>query len=126
MRLDPLQVLRLNRNQVGDVGMQALASAVASGAMALEWLDLNSNQIGDAGLAALARAITPVSAGGSGALASAKVCAYRPRALSWYSRTVHLDPWQVVMLDSNRIGDAGISKLASALAEGRWRWSSFT
>ena len=34
VHLDPLQEINLYGNQVGDVGMQALASAVASGAMA--------------------------------------------------------------------------------------------
>ena len=50
--------LGLNSNQIGDNGMQALASAFAGGAFRkLERLDLDRNKIGDAGLAALAEAL---------------------------------------------------------------------
>ena len=52
--------------------------------------------IGDAGLTALAHAITPVSAGGSGALPCV----------------------QVIELQANIIGDDGITKLAEALRKG--------
>jgi hypothetical protein len=68
--------LYLNRNNIGDAGIEALSGALAMGALpCLARLYIGGNQIGDAGLTALARAITPVSAGGSGALASVMVCA---------------------------------------------------
>jgi Leucine-rich repeat (LRR) protein len=56
-------------------------------------LDLAGNQISDDGVTALAKAITPASKGGSGAL---------PQLTSLF-------------LDTNNIGDAGCSALASAV-----------
>lgn len=62
--------LYLGLNQIGDVGVSALASACAGGALAnCQTLRLGGNQIGDIGMAAFAQAITPVSEGGSGAMA---------------------------------------------------------
>ena len=52
--LPQLEDLRLHYNQIGDVGMQALAGAVSKGALAsLQTLDLSGNQIGDTSLSAL-------------------------------------------------------------------------
>ena len=58
-----LQWLFLSNNQIGDIGLQALAKAITpdkdgKGAMAqLNTLDLNDNMIGDFGLTALADAL---------------------------------------------------------------------
>ena len=63
--LDKLEVLDMDGNKIGDGGMKALASAVASGALdKLEWLNLAYNNIGDDGINELAAAVS------SGALAS--------------------------------------------------------
>ena len=52
-----MQVLGLQSNQIGDVGMQAFSTALASGALAqCHTLSLRHNQIGDVGLASLADA----------------------------------------------------------------------
>ena len=60
-----MQELYLNQNQIGDVGLSALAEAVGNGALAsLEALDLSKNEIGEAGMTAFADAV------GKGALAS--------------------------------------------------------
>jgi flagellar hook-length control protein FliK len=65
--LPQLETLLLSRNEIGDIGISALASACASGALAsLKELWLQSNQIGDVGMQALAGAVS------SGALASLK------------------------------------------------------
>ena len=70
--LPQLKRLDLDSNQIGDVGMQALAGAVSKGALAaLETLDLSVNAIGDAGMSALAKAITP-GPNGKGALPALK------------------------------------------------------
>lgn len=53
-----LKELYLQRNKVGDEGMQAFASAIATGALAnLETLYLHQNEISDPGMAAFADAI---------------------------------------------------------------------
>ena len=58
-------LLGLDHNNIGDVGMEAFASACASGALPqVENLFLHQNHIGDAGLEALAKAAA------SGALTS--------------------------------------------------------
>ena len=57
--LAQLRDLQLWRNKIGDVGMQAFASAVASGSLPdLTHLYINKNQIGDDGMVRLAAAIT--------------------------------------------------------------------
>ena len=65
------QGLNLYGNNIGDDGMRYLADAFAKGALAqVTVFSIALNKITDAGLATLAHAITPVSAGGSGAMAS--------------------------------------------------------
>ena len=67
------QILALENNKIGDVGMQAFSTALAGGAMAkCTYLGLERNQIGDDGISAFAQAIKPVSDGGSGALPQLK------------------------------------------------------
>ena len=79
-----MQVLALNRNQIGDAGLSALAEAVGKGALpALRMLALNGNKIGDVGLTALADACA------SGALDHLMVC-WRPTALSPCLETPHV------------------------------------
>ena len=52
-----LEGLVFNRNQIGDVGIQAFVSAVANLALPrLRVLSLGANRIGDAGMTALAAA----------------------------------------------------------------------
>ena len=82
--------LDLDYSHIGDVGMQAFSSALASGALAsLEMLRLRGNQIGDAGMQAFSSAIA------GGALAD----------------LTHLD------LSYNQIGDVGMQAFSSAIAE---------
>ena len=89
--LPSLEYLFLGNNQIGDVGLSALAEAVGKGALpALQTLALSHNNIGDAGLSALAEAV------GKGALPALE----------------HLE------LTANQIGDVGLSALASACASG--------
>jgi hypothetical protein len=77
-----------NHNQIGDVGMQAFASAVASGAMAgVTELFLHKNKIGDVGMGAFAKALA------NGAMAG----------------LIHLD------LFGNQIGDVGMTKFAQSI-----------
>ena len=79
-------MLCLDRIQIGDVGISALASACAGRALAqLTELRLGYNQFGDAGVSALANACA------SGALAKL----------------------EVLNLMNNRIGDAGVTVLAN-------------
>ena len=74
--LPKVEVLLLAINNVGDAGLSCLSEALAMGALQhCTDLVLEGNEVGDVGLTALARAIMPVSAGGSGALASVQVCA---------------------------------------------------
>jgi hypothetical protein len=55
--LAQLEKLDLNRSQIGDAGVTALAKACAKGALAcLTLLNLRNNKIGDAGVEALAKA----------------------------------------------------------------------
>lgn len=62
-----LETLWLGNNQIGDVGISALASACANGALAsLQYLDLEENAIGDVGMSALENAVS------TGAMASLK------------------------------------------------------
>ena len=69
-----MQVLNLNYNKIGDVGLQAFADALGKGALAaLETRGLESNAIGDAGMSAFAKAITP-GPNGKGALDHLTVC----------------------------------------------------
>ena len=52
------QALGLSQNQIGDVGMSALADAFAKGSMAsLESLNLRENKIGDLGMSSLSEAL---------------------------------------------------------------------
>ena len=52
-----LRQLKLDGNQIGDKGLEALSGALATGAMPqLRELRLNNNKIGDAGVEALAKA----------------------------------------------------------------------
>ena len=52
-----MEGLVFNRNQIGDVGIQAFVSAVANLALPrLRVLSLGANRIGDAGMTALAAA----------------------------------------------------------------------
>ena len=53
-----LEVLALNSNQIGDLGMSSLSEALAKGSMAnLKKLWLNDNQIGDLGMSSLSEAL---------------------------------------------------------------------
>ena len=86
-----VQYLRLDGNQIGDVGISAFAEAVRSGALAqLQELWLNSNSIGDVGMKAFADAV----------------------------RKGALDKLEKLYLHENKIGDAGMSALAVACASG--------
>ena len=69
--LPSLNLLALNNNQIGDVGMQAFSTALGGGALAsLEGLDLAANKIGDAGCTALAE----VCAGGARGQSRCRIC----------------------------------------------------
>ena len=134
------QVLYLHANQIGDAGVTALAEACACGALPqCRQLWMQMNQIGDAGIIALAQAIKPVSEGGSGAMAQLQV-SWRLTALvpcleTWHACSPGLtaDDCKVIAhliaigalaqcetldLESNKIGDVGITALASACAIG--------
>ena len=90
--LASLRVLDLRLNQIGDVGLSALADAIGtSGALAsLTILDLKGNKISDEGMKAFSSALS------SGALGSL----------------------QTLGLYGNRIGDVGMQSFASAVASG--------
>ena len=80
----------LTNNRIDDSGMEAIAAAVASGALdALEMLSLWGNRIGDAGMTAFAGAV-----GSAGALAQLTS----------------------LNLESNNIGDGGVQAFASVIA----------
>lgn len=86
-----IQVLGLDDNDIGDVGMRALSELLHTGALpALTTLGLGHNQIGNHGLVAFAEAL---SSGKCGSLA------------------------KLYMFD-NQIGDEGVIALAGALAAG--------
>ena len=52
--LPQLEDLRLHYNQIGDVGMQALAGAVSKGALAsVTFIDLDNNKATEAGKKAM-------------------------------------------------------------------------
>ena len=87
--LPQLQVLRVYHSQIGDVGMKAFASASRS-LPQLQTLSLFHNQIGDGGMQAFASAVA------SGSL---------PKLETLY-------------LYSNSIGDGGMKAFASAVASG--------
>ena len=85
------QELELYGNNIGDVGLTALARAVESGALAqCTYMRLGNNQIGDAGLTALA------SACASGALPAL----------------------EKLNLAQNQIGDAGLQAFADVVSKG--------
>ena len=89
--LASLEELKLHRNNIGDRGMSALASACANGALPqLEKLWLGRNSIGDAGLSALADVVS------RGALAQLTTLG----------------------LAQNQVGDTGLSSLAAAVGNG--------
>ncbi len=89
--LPNLEKLRLDNNNIGDIGLSALATAVGNGALPLlNSLYLGDNQIGDSGLASFATAL------GSGALPSLT---------------------QLVLIE-NQIGDAGLTAFATAVGSG--------
>ena len=82
--LAQLTSLDLDRNQIGDVGIAALADAVGKGALAhCTSLLLGDNRIGDAGLSSLAAAVS------NGALDNLTVC-WHPTALSPCLETWHV------------------------------------
>ena len=85
------QRLELDSNQIGDVGLSALAEACAKGALPkLEELWLHENEIGDVGMQALAGAVS------KGAM----------------------DKVTIIELSSNRIGDDGMKAFADAVEKG--------
>ena len=83
-----LQVFNCEGNQVGDAGASALAAALQRGGATLEVLSLSNNAIGDAGAAALSKALTGLS------------------SLATFG------------LSGNPVGEQGLSSLAAALAGG--------
>ena len=91
-----VQLLRFNQNQIGDAGIQALATAITpgpdgKGALAsLQTLVLQDNSIGDAGLTAFADAV----------------------------RSGALDKLQTLELGGNRIADDGMKAFAIAVEKG--------
>ena len=114
----------------GDAGVQALAVVLPLCAQLTE-LSLLGNAFGDAGLSAIAEACVE-----GGALAKLEVRSrfspQDPVCASRHTRTTRCcarapsltlaacvcsDPWQVLMLGDNQIGDVGVSALARA-AEG--------
>jgi Leucine-rich repeat (LRR) protein len=89
--LPQLEELDLNTIGIGDVGMQAFASAIANGALPnLEILDLRNNQISDPGMASLSDAVS------RGALANLSL----------------------LNLEANKISDAGMISLSEAFRSG--------
>ena len=77
-----MQVLKLQNNKIGDVGVAALANACATGALAqCQMLFLHRNQIGDKGLVSLSGALA------TGAMAQLEV-SWLPTAL-----ISCLEPW---------------------------------
>ena len=91
------EVLWLSNNKIGNKGLEAFSTALATGAMAnCHTLRLGGNRIGDVGITAFAEAIKPVSQGGSGALAQCTRLSLR----------------------DNKIGDKGLEALSGALAMG--------
>lgn len=89
--LPNLKSLYLPDNQIGDVGITALANALGKGALpSLQYLDLECSAIGDVGMIALSNAL------GKGALPS----------------LMDLD------MDGNAIGDAGMQAFANVLGNG--------
>ena len=106
------QTLGLENNNIGDVGVTALANACATGAMAqLRQLKLNGNQIGDKGLEALSGALA------TGAMAQLQV-SWLPTPLSPGPETWHAhSPDPDVSFDVQYAG-------ALALQEQHWRYRS--
>ena len=89
--LAKLKYLFLTDNQVGDEGIKAFASAIASGALgSCQVINLRSNNIGEAGMQAFSDAIR------SGALG---LCT-------------------TIYLGENKIGDVGMQALATAVSSG--------
>lgn len=92
-----LEELDLSSCNVGDVGAEALALALASNPGCLSRLDLSNNKITDAGSKALGRALVDAAAA-----TSCTIC-------------------EQIVLDNNSIGDDGAAALAEALACGAVR-----
>ena len=114
--LPQLTSLALGYNRIGDDGLSAFAGAVANGSLPqLIGLGLGGDQIGDASISALA------SACASRSLPQLKVrshpysCTHEHSGLN---SPAQLCPTQELYPQSNQIGDAGVSALASACASG--------
>ena len=100
---DPWQTLNLDRNQIGDVGVSALARAAEGGALAnVKVRSRFSPQ-------------DPVCASRHTHTHTARCCARAPSLT--LAVCVCSDPWQELWLGVNQIGDVGVSALARA-AEG--------
>jgi Leucine-rich repeat (LRR) protein len=124
--LPQLEELYLYNNQIGDVGISALAKAITPSkdrkrALAsCQKLDLSYNQISDAGLTALAGALS------SGALPQLKelwlgrnsIGDVGLSALADVVSSGALAQVSILRLHENQIGDAGLTALASACASG--------
>ena len=79
-----MQVLGLQNNKIGDVGVTALAEVCATGALACcRTLDLRSNKIGDGGMEAFSGALA------TGAMAQLQARSL-PTALSLIPETLHV------------------------------------
>ncbi|GFR46831.1 hypothetical protein Agub_g8467, partial [Astrephomene gubernaculifera] len=107
----PLELLSLAGNALYDTGVTALAACLAE-APCLEQLDLRENGIADAGVTALLPLLAPARNGS--AVASGGAAAPPPLA-----------GLQGLLLDGNRVHNAGAQMLLAAVtaAPGLWRFS---
>jgi len=119
--LGSLNYLRLHNNQIGDEGMKAFSTAIASGALAnLTFLSIAGNQIGDAGMSEFSRAI---ASGSLGKLEKLNLYNNRignegMKAFSTAIASGSLGDLQELWLNNNQIGDEGMKAFSSAIASG--------
>ena len=114
-----LRHLKLEYNQIGDLGMVELSNTVANGSiLALKTLNLSDNLIGDTGLQAFAGAI------GSGSLRSLEVLDLRNNQIGdagmvEFSRQIPIGSLRALTyldLEHNQIGDRGIIEFSRSIA----------
>jgi len=114
-----LRILGLNHNNFGPAGAEALAAALGRGAMPkLEWFGINGNPIGDQGVAVLAAPLRKMPALTELFLGRCEIGDDGVASLVANLDKDDFKALEVLRLHHNKITDAGVAKLLSALDAG--------